>query len=68
MTKQEAAIEVFWTAIKDLPATGRQSLIRHMVEDRRFRRDLIDIAIIESRRREPSRPFKAYLGEQKNRS
>jgi hypothetical protein len=61
LTGRKATVEVFMAAIKGLPRAGRQELIRRMLADREFRRDLIDMALIESRRSEPARPFREYL-------
>lgn len=63
MTKQEATAEVFWQAIRGLPAKGRERLIRRMLQDKTFRQDLIDLALIESRRGEPARDFRDYLAD-----
>jgi hypothetical protein len=52
-------------AIRSLPKRERQSVLLGLVKDKILRRDLIDLATIEERRNEPSRPFREYL---KNRN
>ena len=48
-------------AIRSLPKRERESVLLGLVKDRIVRRDLIDLATIEERRSEPSRPFREYL-------
>lgn len=61
MTKAQATAEVFWTAFRSLPQREQQAILQRIVEDDSTRRDLQDLATIELRRREPSRPFREYL-------
>ena len=61
MTQTEATAEVFWTALKALPRKEQQALLRRVVQDEKLRHDLVDLALIESRRAEPARPLRAYL-------
>jgi len=65
MNLKEAKAEVFWMAFKGLSKRERQFVIEKLLEDPEFREDLIDIAIIEQRRKEPSRPLEDYLAERK---
>lgn len=44
----------------------RQSVIERLLRDKEFMEDLIDMAIIEQRRKEPSRPIGDYIAERKN--
>lgn len=63
MTKTEATAEVFWTAFRGLPRRERRAVIERMLQDKNLRRDLMDIAVIESRQAEPARPLRQYLQE-----
>ncbi len=63
MGKAEAVAEVFLTALRSLPKSGRDRILMGLVKDRSLRRDLMDLAVIEERRGEPSRPFRDYLKE-----
>ena len=67
MGRAEALAEVFLTAIRSLPRADRDRVLRGLVKDRTLRRDLMDLAIIEERRKEPSRPFRDYLKERQAR-
>ncbi len=59
----KAKADVFWMAFKGLPKKERQSVIERLLTDKEFMEDLIDIATIELRREEPSRPLENYLAE-----
>jgi hypothetical protein len=65
-TTQQATAEVFLTALKALPKDQRDAVVVEIARDRALGRDLLDLALMEDRRREPSRPFREYLSE-KNR-
>jgi len=67
MSVKEAKAEVFWMAFKGLQKKEKQSVIERLLKDKEFKEDLIDIAIIEQRREEPSRPLEEYLAERKKR-
>jgi len=61
MGKTEAVAEVFLAAIRSLPKPDRDRVLRGLVKDRSLRRNLMDLATIEERRKEPSRPFREHL-------
>jgi hypothetical protein len=61
MTTSEATAAVFWTALKALPRREQQAVLRRVVQDEKLRRDMLDLALIEERRAEPSRPLRTYL-------
>lgn len=65
MSPKEATAEVFFTALKALPKAQRDAVIARIAKDRAFREDLRDLAIFESRKKEPSRPFREYVAEGK---
>jgi hypothetical protein len=67
MTATQATVEVFWTVFKGLPPAERQAVLRRLVQDKYLRHALMDWAVIESRRAEPSRPLRAYLKEARQR-
>ncbi len=64
MIPEEARAEVFWLAFKGLPRKEQQIIVQKLLQDREFVEDLLDIAIIEQRRVEPSRPLEEYLADQ----
>jgi hypothetical protein len=57
MIQEEAKAEVFWLAFKGLPKKEQQLIVQKLLHDREFVEDLLDIAIIEQRRSETSRPL-----------
>lgn len=61
MTGTEATAEVFWTAFRALSKKERGAVVEKLIHDKEFREDLLDIAIFEQRRNEPSRPLDDYL-------
>jgi hypothetical protein len=63
----EAKAEIFWIAFKGLPKKEKQSVVIRLLKDKEFMEDLIDTAIINQRRKEPSRSLENYLSERKKR-
>jgi hypothetical protein len=61
MTTVDATSEVFMTAFRALPKKARKAVVDKMLNDKEFREDLMDAAIITQRRKEPSRPLEEYL-------
>ena len=68
MAKPEKLAKGLLTAIRSLPKRDRELILLGLVKDRSLRRDLIDLATIEERRKEPSRPFREYLKERKRQA
>ena len=68
MTKAQAATaDVFITALKALPKAERDAVLVRIARDKSFARDILDLALIGERRREPSRPFREYLSKRTGR-
>lgn len=63
MTDSEARAAVFVRAIKSLKGSERAAVLAGIVDDRSLRRDILDLATIAERRKEPSRPLREYLAE-----
>ncbi len=61
MTATEATAEVFWTAFRSLSKSQKEAVMEKMFMDKQLREDLIDIAILEQRRHESSRPLQEIL-------
>lgn len=68
MTELEATAEVFWTALKALPRREQQAVLRRVLQDKRLRNDMMDLALIEERRSEPSRPLREALADPRRRT
>ena len=64
MITEEAKAEIFWLAFKGLPKKEQHLIVQKLLQDQEFLEDLLDIALIEQRRSEPSRPLEEYLAEQ----
>ncbi len=58
MTRQQATAEVFLTALKGLPRKDRDAVITKIAMDKNFARDILDLATITSRRKEPAWKFR----------
>ena len=68
MTKAQAATaDVFLTALKALPKAERDAVLVRIARDKSLARDILDLALISKRQREPSRPFREYLSGRKGR-
>ncbi len=63
MTKAEHTAEGFLAVLKALPKAERDAVIVRIARDEQMGRDILDLATIEDRRVEPSRPFREYLSE-----
>ena len=55
-------------AIRSLPRRDRELILLGLVKDRNLRHDLIDLATIEERKKEPFRPFRDYLKDRKRQA
>ena len=64
---QAATADVFITALKALPKAERDAVLVRIARDKAFARDILDLAVIADRRKEPSRPFREYLSKRKPR-
>jgi phytoene/squalene synthetase len=67
MSTAEATAEVFWTAFRALPKREREALIEKLLHNREFLEDVMDLVILEQRRKEPSRPLEEYLSDRRKK-
>ncbi len=67
LTKLEATAEVFWTAFKGLPRKEQQAVLQRVLRDKELRQDLLDLAVIDSRRTEAARPLRDYVKDSRRR-
>jgi len=65
MTAATATAHVFMTALKGLPKAERDAVIVQIARDKALARDILDLAVIADRRKEPSRPFREYLAKKR---
>jgi hypothetical protein len=50
-------------AFQALSTSEQRAVVERLLQDEDVREDLMDIALIERRRDEPSRPLREYLAE-----
>lgn len=67
MTIAEATAEVFWAAFRALSKKEREAVLEKLLRDREFMEDLVDIVILEQRKKEPSRPLDEYLADRRKK-
>jgi hypothetical protein len=63
MTAKQTTADVFLLALKALPKKERDAVLLQIAADRSRRQELFDLAVIEERRDEPSRPFREYRAD-----
>ena len=63
MSPSQATAEVFVTALKSLSKKERAAVLACIAEEPGLRKDLLDLALVAKRRREPSRRLRDYLAE-----
>lgn len=63
MKVMESRAEVYLLALQSLSKAEREVVIARLLEDAKLREDILDLALIQQRQAEPSRPFREYLGE-----
>lgn len=68
MTTVDATAEVFWTAFRALSKKERAAIVERLLADRQFREDLIDLAILDQRAKEPSRSLDDHLARRHRKS
>ncbi len=64
----ESRAEVYLMALKSLSEAEREAVITRLLEDPQLREDILDLAVIQQRQGEPSRPFTEYLADRKERA
>lgn len=67
MTTTGATAEIFWTAFRALSRKEREAVVEKLLHDREFMEDLVDIVILEQRKKEPSRPLEEYLADKRKK-
>jgi hypothetical protein len=64
----ESTTEAFWTAFRALSKKDRAVIMERLLADSEFREDLIDLAILKQRAKEPSRSIEEYLAQRVRKS
>jgi len=68
MKAVESRAEVYLMALKSLSEAEREAVIARLLDDPQLREDILDLAIIQQRQAEPSRPFHEYLSEREEQA
>ena len=63
ITKSKAQAEVFLLAFSALPRAEQLGVLDRLLSDQELREDLMDLAEIEKRKDQPSRPLREFLAE-----
>lgn len=63
MTNAEATAQAWLTGFRALPKKQQKAVLDELLDDRQVREDMLDLAVIGSRRHEKGRPFEEYLAE-----
>lgn len=61
MKAVESRAEVYLMALQSLSEAEREAVIARLLEDPQLREDILDLALIQQRQGELSRPFRDYL-------
>jgi len=61
MTASQATAEVFWAAFMAMSKDERRAFLERLIADPALREDLLDAALIEERKDEPTRPVEEVL-------
>ena len=67
MKTAESRAEIYLMALQSLSKVEKRVVIARLLEDDRLREDILDLALIQKRQGESSRPFHDYLAERKKR-
>ena len=68
MKAAESRAEVYLMALQSLSKAEKEVIIAHLLQDTKLREDILDLALIQQRQEEPTRPFREYLTERKKRA
>ncbi|MCL0052981.1 hypothetical protein M1M86_00600 [Dehalococcoidales bacterium] len=68
MKAVESRAEVYLMALQSLSKAEKEAVIARLLEDTKLREDILDLALIQQRQGEPSRPFTDYLAERRKRA
>lgn len=68
MKALESRAEVYVMALQSLSKAEREAVIARLLEDDELREDILDLALIRQREKEPSRSFNGYLAERSVRA
>ena len=67
MKTAQSKAEIYLMALESLSKAEKKAVITRLLEDDSLREDILDIALIQQRQGESSRPFDEYLTEREKR-
>ena len=67
MKTAESRAEIYLMALQSLSKAEKKAVITRLLEDDSLREDILDLALIQQRQGESSRPFSEYLAEREKR-
>ena len=67
MKTAQSRAEIYLMALQSLSKAEKKAVITRLLEDDSLREDILDLALIEQRRGESSRPFREYLAVREKR-
>ena len=67
MKATQSRADIYLMALESLSKAEKKAVIARLLEDESLREDILDIALIQQRQGESSRPFREYLAERKKR-
>ena len=68
MKAVESKAEVYLMALQSLSKAKKEAVIARLLEDPQLRGNILDLAVIQQRHGEPSRPFREYLVAKRRRA
>jgi hypothetical protein len=63
----QSKAEIYLMALESLSKAEKKAVIARLLEDDSLREDILDLAVIQQRQGESSRPFGDYLAEHEKR-
>ncbi len=67
MKTTQSRADIYLMALESLSKAEKKAVIERLLEDDSLREDILDIALIQQRQGESSRPFSEYLVERAKR-
>ena len=67
MKATQSRADIYLMALESLSKAEKKAVIARLLEDESLREDILDIALIQQRQGESSRPFREYMAERVKR-
>ena len=67
MKATQSRADIYLIALESLSKAEKKAVIARLLEDESLREDILDIALIQQRQGESSRPFREYMAERVKR-